>query len=690
MYNFLCLLLFIPATLLAQQPVTPIVSADYLSLKHPYAYPAPVKTIRIHNGTLTIIPEKETVLTLGGNYTISSATRMVNTTPSLESPPTISAPYNNIFTPGHMLSHSLSLQANIKRDQRTPLWSFSLKATTNNENTVLPDNANSAHSLSMSAERYINKISIAGGYSYFFSRFSNDNSYGFLNRVYENALLTPINEADNPWFLLKDNGHFDKHSQQTANLSVQKKQGTLTFGVLSALDAVDGNSNQSLKPGTAFFPAGLPYARQQNDRHYSANAYAAYIINYNNYHYVSAARLNYINNKEEVNISYPDANAIYHYNRSSNDASFTFNTTYTKRNIDAGLNAGNKFYGSNTSPKNKFFMPDISGFIRFQNIIDYSLDARLAATYNSFCSEPSLSNTLSSYMLTRLAPRQAFTFMPTTEVQSFNTIAAMQHREFTSKVQLDLLHSVTVNADMSIRDTKGNVFPVYENNSLVLKNLADTRYKGFELQLVLYRIPAPAKYFSMTNSISFYTFTNIVTRIRQGQDGIPIAGFTTVHKTLIKGQPLGVITTNTNQLSVIGNPTPDFTLKFSHLVNWRNFTVNIDWEYRKGGDVWNGTQAVLDYYSQSQRYGYTGIAETYMEKGDNIRIHLLSIAYNIKIKKYLQRIRLTAYAENLMLWSAYKGADPNQLLYDQPGSGGLDFFNLPSTRTFGANISIQF
>ena len=187
-----------------------------------------------------------------------------------------------------------------------------------------------------------------------------------------------------------------------------------------------------------------------------------------------------------------------------------------------------------------------------------------------------------------------------------------------------------------------------------------------------------------------------------------------------------------NQPSVIGNPTPDYTLKFSHVATWQAFSLNIDWEFRKGGDRWNGTAAALDYDGRSTataaqrditgyvfagklqnggknaipvafydpalpvgqnrwvRYGYTGVAESYIQKGDNIRVHTLSLAYDLKIRKCLQRIRLTAYAQNLILWSTYKGADPNQLLYDQPGSGGLDFFNLPSTTTYGASASIQF
>jgi hypothetical protein len=618
------------------------------------------------------------------------------------------APYNNsIFRTGHMTSHYLTLQANIKKASSIPLWAFSLKAGANAETTVIQDNRNTSHSIFTSAERYLQKFSIAGSYSYFSSRFSNDNSYGFLNRVYQNALQTPVsfsnaqsptlvtggqraysNQADNPLFLLKENGHFAKRVQQTGNLSLEKKQSYLTFGVISTLDAVDDNSQM--------------YTRRQNDDHYSSNTWLAYKIKYDDYAFSSTARLNYIYNDEDVKISYP-ANR-YSYHRSSSDASFTFNSTYDRYDINAGLNVGNKFYTSNTSLHNKFFLPELSAFIASHNLLDYHLNAKLVASYTSFCSEPPINHTLSAFMLTQLTPQEASRFIPFAEVRTFNSLSPMQHQEFTSWIQLDFDRLISLHADFSIRDTKDNAFPAYENNQLVVKNIADTRYKGFELQLQFNSANSNSKRIFTSNSISFYKFSNTVTRIQDGYDHHPIAGFSTIYKALVKGQPVGVIVGD-SQLSIIGNPTPDFTLRFSHMATWKAFSINIDWEYRKGGDMWNGTAAVLDYYGRSAasavqrnitsqnkwvRNGYTGVASSYIQKGDNIRIHTLSLAYDIKIRKYLQRIRLTAYAQNLLLWSAYTGADPNQLLYDQSGSAGLDFFNLPSTKTFGASASIQF
>ena len=661
MYKLLLLLLFPPLLTPAQQPVKPTV------LKEPYANQYPIKKIKERKGSLTIIPAKTKWLTIGGAYTFSSAASSVNTTPSLQTP----APYNNnIFRTGHMTGQSLSLHATIKGSNWKPLWAFSLKTATNAETLVIPDNRNASHSIYMSAERYLEKFSLAGSYSSFSSHFSNDNSNGFLNRVYQNALRTPA--GSNPWFPLKDNGHFADRTQQTGNLSLQKKQGYLTLGVITTLDAIGDNSNQSLRPGTTFFPAGLIYTRRQNDNHYSSNAWLAYRINYHGNVFSSTARLNYIYNDEKVKIAYPAD--LYSYQRSGSDASLTYNSIYAGNNFTAGLNAGNKFYGSNTSMQEKFFLPELSGFISPGHLLDYHLNARLAASYTSFCSELPINHSLSAFLLTQLTPQAAFQYIPTTEPRTFTNLSPMQHREFASWIQLDLDRIIGLHADFSIRNTKDNVFPTYENNQLILKNIADTRYKGFEVQLQFNSTKTNSQTISTSNSISFYKFSNIVTRVQDGYDGQPIAGFSTVYKALVEGQPVGVIVrAATNPPSVIGNPTPDYTLKFSHMATWRALSVNIDWEYRKGGDIWNGAAA-----------------ESYVQKGDNIRVHTVSLAYDLKIRRLLQRIRLTAYAQNLLLWTTYKGADPNQLLYDQPGSDGLDFFNLPSTKTYGASASIQF
>jgi hypothetical protein len=90
------------------------------------------------------------------------------------------------------------------------------------------------------------------------------------------------------------------------------------------------------------------------------------------------------------------------------------------------------------------------------------------------------------------------------------------------------------------------------------------------------------------------------------------------------------------------------------------------------------------------RYGHSGIGEEYIQRADVLRLNTINISYKQKIGKYIQELVFSLYANNLILYSAYRGADPNQLLYDQSNATGLDFFNLPSVKTFGCNVSIQF
>ena len=80
----------------------------------------------------------------------------------------------------------------------------------------------------------------------------------------------------------------------------------------------------------------------------------------------------------------------------------------------------------------------------------------------------------------------------------------------------------------------------------------------------------------------------------------------------------------------------------------------------------------------------------YVMLADFIRINNLGISYAFGPKKYLRNLILSVYTENLLIWTAYKGGDPGQMLFDYAGSSGLDYFNLPSTKTFGFNVSVQF
>lgn len=163
------------------------------------------------------------------------------------------------------------------------------------------------------------------------------------------------------------------------------------------------------------------------------------------------------------------------------------------------------------------------------------------------------------------------------------------------------------------------------------------------------------------------------------------------------------------------------------------FSLNIDWEWRKGGDIWNGTAANLDYFGRSQnsadqrntanytfsgvlqngnpntilvdfynvnqnfennlyyRYGYTGVAENYISKATQIRLNNILLSYTIKRNILpFNELKLSASVSNFILWSKYKGVDSTQNFYNSSDVQGLDFYNLPSAKSFAFQVAVKF
>ncbi|MNV25427.1 hypothetical protein D3C71_1165230 [compost metagenome] len=114
------------------------------------------------------------------------------------------------------------------------------------------------------------------------------------------------------------------------------------------------------------------------------------------------------------------------------------------------------------------------------------------------------------------------------------------------------------------------------------------------------------------------------------------------------------------------------------------------------GNINNKT---VDYYDPAVgtdnnrwvRYGLTGVAEDVIEDASYLRLSRVNISRNFDIsRRYLQKINVGLYAENLAYWSKYKGNFPGSSLLGQNSAVGLDYFNSPLMRTFGFNVMLKF
>jgi hypothetical protein len=94
------------------------------------------------------------------------------------------------------------------------------------------------------------------------------------------------------------------------------------------------------------------------------------------------------------------------------------------------------------------------------------------------------------------------------------------------------------------------------------------------------------------------------------------------------------------------------------------------------------------------RYGLTYVSEPSIETVSWARLRDLSISYYFS-DKVLKKLKLKGASlalttRNLLLFTNYTGIDPETSLSGAANSFGRDYFNSPSTRSYGLRLKIDF
>lgn len=245
------------------------------------------------------------------------------------------------------------------------------------------------------------------------------------------------------------------------------------------------------------------------------------------------------------------------------------------------------------------------------------------------------------------------------------------------------------------------------------------------------------------------------TAVHTTTEHTPLAGFTTVQTQLAAGQPVGALYGTTYQkdaqgrtligndgfpiedptLRRIGNPTPQWTLGWSSTATWRDFSLSWVFDYRHGGQVWNGTQAMLDYLGRSAktarqrnitdyvfkgvtadgetnttavafadptqplsanrwvRYGPDGVGKAYVEDASCLRLNEVTLSYSYHRYHHarsLKNMTIACTAHNLWMSTRYRGVDPASTLFGYSAGTGMDLFNLPGVRSYRLQLTVTF
>jgi ferric enterobactin receptor len=207
----------------------------------------------------------------------------------------------------------------------------------------------------------------------------------------------------------------------------------------------------------------------------------------------------------------------------------------------------------------------------------------------------------------------------------------------------------------------------------------------------------------------------------------------------------GLYKLNTNN-PIVGNREPRFIGGLNNTFRYKNLMLSFLLDFRKGGDVYNGTEYALvvnglskrtllndrqsvtvngvnsqtgaDFtqtYEANQTYTINGTSyagtyliqqywANYAANSDNfitdvnwLKLRSLSLNYDfthiLKNQKVIKGFSVTATGTNLFTWTNYKGMDPEVSAAGGTGgsgSTGIDYLGVPAVSSFTFGINLTF
>lgn len=178
----------------------------------------------------------------------------------------------------------------------------------------------------------------------------------------------------------------------------------------------------------------------------------------------------------------------------------------------------------------------------------------------------------------------------------------------------------------------------------------------------------------------------------------------------------------------LGNSNPDFNLGWSNTITWKDFSLYFLIDGRFGGDVMSLTEADLDQQGVSKTTGAArdrgyimlegtridggknnrniqefynvvggraGVTEHYMYDATNIRLRELSLSYSLPqalLAKtgFIKGLQISLIGRNLFFFKNNAPYDPDGLMSTSNRLQGVDVFGMPTNRSFGFNLKVNF
>lgn len=186
------------------------------------------------------------------------------------------------------------------------------------------------------------------------------------------------------------------------------------------------------------------------------------------------------------------------------------------------------------------------------------------------------------------------------------------------------------------------------------------------------------------------------------------AGFTEAGNWMLRGADGEVFDvterTKTDQdKKFIGNAIPRLILAWNNQFNIGNFDVSAYFRGWVGHDIFNmpnfyygipleGRNVLVENYEEQRHIrGEKELSDYWIEKGDFLKLDVLSVGYNFDLKgnKYVKGLRVYATGQNLFVLTNYSGLNP-EVNINGLDPGFEERATYPQTRTFMLGVQANF
>ena len=273
-------------------------------------------------------------------------------------------------------------------------------------------------------------------------------------------------------------------------------------------------------------------------------------------------------------------------------------------------------------------------------------------------------------------------------------------------------------------------------------------------EVILYVSPLATKSFRWDININFSKIDNYVDELAPGVENIFIGGFTTPQVRASIGSTYPVIYGDsfardengkiivednpgspnhgfprTGEPSVIGSVSPDFIMGGNTSFTYKNWSLNGLFEWKNGGQMYSGSNGLLDLYGLSTRtedrestFIFDGVKpdgtpndiarggpsdpgavqdlysnvlgnidEYYIYDNSFVKLRELSLRYK-PAKRLFNSVDLgvTAFARNILIWTALPNMDPESSQGNTNMGGSFERFSMPQTTSYGFSFDITF